>query len=131
MSHTTHTPTAIQHYTPIAPLRLASGALLHGATVAYQTWGTLNAARDNVVWVCHALTASSDVESWWAGAFGPGRLLDPARHFIVARQGPANLTGPFVQSLGRVAEYAAGFESAPIALRLPSTEATSAGTIDV
>jgi homoserine O-acetyltransferase len=83
MSHTHHTPSTIQQYTPTAPLRLTNGALLHGATVGYQTWGTLNAARDNVVWVCHALTASSDVESWWPGAFGAGRLLDPTRHFIV------------------------------------------------
>lgn len=96
MSHLHHTPTAIQHYTPTAPLRLASGALLHGATVGYQTWGTLNAARDNVVWVCHALTASSDVESWWPGAFGPGRLLDPARHFIVC----ANVLGGCYGSAG-------------------------------
>src|SRR5512145_3178590 len=80
MANQDHTPSAIQHHTPTAPLRLASGALLHGATVGYQTWGNLNAARDNVVWVCHALTASSDVESWWPGAFGPGRLLDPTRH---------------------------------------------------
>ena len=96
MAHQDHTPTAIQHYTPTAPLRLASGALLHGATVAYQTWGTLNAGRDNVVWVCHALTASSDVESWWPGAFGPGRLLDPARHFIVC----ANALGGCYGSAG-------------------------------
>jgi homoserine O-acetyltransferase len=96
MSHTHHTPSTVQHYTPIAPLRLASGALLHGATVGYQTWGRLNAARDNVVWVCHALTASSDVESWWPGAFGPGRLLDPTRHFIVC----ANVLGGCYGSAG-------------------------------
>lgn len=96
MSHTHHTPAAIQHHTPTAPLRLASGALLHGATIGYQTWGTLNAARDNVVWVCHALTASSDVESWWPGAFGPGRLLDPTRHFIVC----ANVLGGCYGSAG-------------------------------
>jgi homoserine O-acetyltransferase len=96
MSHTTHTPATVQHYTPSAPLRLASGALLHGATVGYQTWGTLSAARDNVVWVCHALTASSDVESWWPGAFGPGRLLDPTRHFIVC----ANALGGCYGSAG-------------------------------
>ncbi len=96
MSHTHHTPAAIQHYTPTTPLRLANGALLHGATVGYQTWGALNAARDNVVWVCHALTASSDVESWWPGAFGPGRLLDPTRHFIVC----ANVLGGCYGSAG-------------------------------
>ena len=96
MSHTAHTPAAVQHHTPAAPLRLASGALLHGATIGYQTWGTLNAARDNVVWVCHALTASSDVKAWWPGAFGAGRLLDPTRHFIVC----ANVLGGCYGSAG-------------------------------
>ena len=96
MAHQDHIPAAIQHYTPAAPLRLASGVLLPGATVGYQTWGTLNAARDNVVWVCHALTASSDVESWWPGVFGAGRLLDPTRHYIVC----ANVLGGCYGSAG-------------------------------
>ena len=96
MSPTAHLPATLQHYTPSLPLRLARGGELMRATVGYQTWGTLNAARDNVVWVCHALTASSDVESWWPGAFGVGRLLDPSRHFIVC----ANVLGGCYGSAG-------------------------------
>ncbi|MGI4739372.1 MAG: homoserine O-acetyltransferase MetX [Janthinobacterium lividum] len=71
------------------PFSLESGATLAGAQVAYRTWGQLNAARDNVVWVCHALTANADVLDWWAGLFGPGCFFDPADWFVVC----ANVLG--------------------------------------
>jgi homoserine O-acetyltransferase/O-succinyltransferase len=96
MNPTPPLPPALQTWTPAAPLRLAGGAMLSAATVGFQTWGELNAAGDNVIWVCHALTASSDVESWWAGAFGPGRLLDPTRYYIVC----ANVLGSCYGSAG-------------------------------
>jgi homoserine O-acetyltransferase len=50
--------------------------------VAYKTWGKLNAAGDNVMVICHALTGSSDVEDWWGPLIGPGRAFDPQRYFI-------------------------------------------------
>ena len=65
------------------PFPLESGEVLAGARVAYRTWGQLNAARDNVVWVCHALTANDDVLDWWPGLFGEGYFFDPADWFIV------------------------------------------------
>jgi len=71
------------------PFALESGETLAGARVAYRTWGRLNAARDNVVWVCHALTANADVLDWWPGLFGEGHLFDPADWFIVC----ANILG--------------------------------------
>lgn len=118
MSHTAHLPATLQLHTPSTPLRLARGGELMRATVGFQTWGTLNAARDNVVWVCHALTASSDVESWWPGAFGPGRLLDPARHYIVC----ANVLGGCYGSAGPTSidpatgqPYAASFPDLTVA----------------
>jgi len=64
-------------------VRLESGATLPEVTVAYRTWGRLNAAGDNVVLVCHALTGSADVEAWWGALVGDGRALDPSRDFIV------------------------------------------------
>ncbi len=71
------------------PFALESGAALAGAQVAYRTWGQLSATRDNVVWVCHALTANADVLDWWPGLFGAGCLFDPADWFIVC----ANVLG--------------------------------------
>lgn len=71
------------------PLPLECGGQLDGVQIAYHTFGTLNAARDNVVWVCHALTANADVLSWWPGLFGPGHYFDPADWFIVC----ANVLG--------------------------------------
>jgi len=78
-----------QLFTLPTPFPLESGATLAGAQVAYRTWGQLNAARDNVVWVCHALTANADVLDWWAGLFGPGCFFDPADWYIVC----ANVLG--------------------------------------
>jgi homoserine O-acetyltransferase len=71
------------------PLTLESGEELTGVEVAYRTFGTLNAAQDNVVWVCHALTANADVLSWWPGLFGLECHFDPADWFIVC----ANVLG--------------------------------------
>ena len=65
------------------PVTLESGAVLQEVDIAYDTFGTLNEAKDNVIWVCHALTANSDVADWWPHTVEEGRFLDPARYFIV------------------------------------------------
>jgi len=66
-----------------APVALEHGAVLPQVTVAYQTWGELSPARDNVVLVCHALTGSADVSDWWGALIGPNGALDPDRDFIL------------------------------------------------
>jgi homoserine O-acetyltransferase len=71
------------------PLKTEAGAILPELEVAYNTYGTLNRDADNVIWVCHALTANSDVESWWPGMVGEGLLFDPGKFFIVC----ANVLG--------------------------------------
>lgn len=78
------------------PLRLESGATLPLVVVTYHTYGRLNPARDNVVWVCHALTANADVLNWWPGLFGAGCHFDPADWFIVC----ANVLGSCYGSTG-------------------------------
>lgn len=75
---------------------LESGAELPELHIAYHTYGTLNEDASNVVWVCHALTANSDVADWWTGLIGEGRVIDPARHFIVC----ANILGSCYGSSG-------------------------------
>ena len=71
------------------PLKTETGAILPALEIAYHTWGKLNSEADNVIWVCHALTANSDVESWWPGMVGTGLLFDPEKYFIVC----ANVLG--------------------------------------
>lgn len=73
----------LQQLTLEGPVPLECGRVLPAVTVGYHAWGTLNAARDNVVVVCHALTGSSDVPAWWDGFIGEDCALDPARDFIV------------------------------------------------
>lgn len=71
------------------PFQLESGAVLPEITLAYRTYGSLAEDGRNVIWVFHALTANASVEEWWPELFGPGRLLDPERYFIVC----ANMLG--------------------------------------
>jgi len=65
------------------PLLLENGGVLEDVTVAYRTWGRLDADGANGVLVCHALTANADADEWWEPLIGSGRALDPDRDFIV------------------------------------------------
>jgi homoserine O-acetyltransferase len=71
------------------PLLLESGEQLSQLKIAYNTYGTLNDSGTNVIWICHAFTASSDVESWWPGMIGPNQMFDPQHYFIIC----ANILG--------------------------------------
>lgn len=65
------------------PLDLESGEVLPSFRVAYQTFGTLNSTKSNVVWIIHALTANSDPTEWWPGIVGEGKVIDPSKYFII------------------------------------------------
>jgi len=73
-----------------------TGAEIPSLVIAYNTWGTLNEKGDNVIWVCHALTANSDVESWWPGMVGNGLCFDSGKYFIIC----ANILGSCYGSTG-------------------------------
>jgi len=88
-------------------LQLERGASLPGVTVAYETWGTLDAARSNAVLVLHALTGDSHATGpegpghptpgWWDPLIGPGAAIDTDRFFVVSPNvlgGCQGTTGP-------------------------------------
>jgi len=79
----------LKHFKLQKDLALESGEKLSKPTIAYHTYGELNEAKDNVVWVCHALTANSDVFSWWEGLVGHNDLFNPEEHYIIC----ANVLG--------------------------------------
>ena len=86
----------IQTYSHDRPFRLESGVELPSLEIAYNTYGTMNSDRSNVVWVCHALTANSDVADWWPHTVETGCFLDPAKWFVVC----ANILGSHYGTTG-------------------------------
>ncbi len=105
-----------------APLALQSGASIRGYTLAFETYGVLNADKSNAVLVCHALNASHHVAGmyegqpksagWWDTMIGPGKPLDTNRFFVI---GVNNLgscfgsTGPMHVNPDTGAVYGADF----------------------
>lgn len=83
-------------YTYRQPVKLESGRMLPSVELVYHTCGKLNADKSNVVWFCHALTASSDVCDWWDSLAGDGKMYDPEKYFIVC----ANIIGSCYGSSG-------------------------------
>jgi len=80
------------------------GGVLQGARVAFETWGTLNAARDNAILIftglspsAHAAASPQDPrDGWWEGMIGPGRAIDTRRYFVIC----VNSLGSFFGSTG-------------------------------
>ena len=73
-------PHVFQH---TEPFQLELGGVIPSLNVAYHTYGSLNESADNVIWVCHALTANSEAAEWWPGMVGEGKLMDTEDYFIV------------------------------------------------
>ena len=87
----------------IGELPLEAGGVLPSVTMAFECWGTLNAAGDNAVLIQHALTGSthvsrgdSDEDGWWEGLVGPGGVIDTNKYFVVC----ANMLGGCYGSTG-------------------------------
>ena len=75
------------------PFKLESGITLPGYHLAYTTHGKLNAAKTNVVWIFHALTANSNPLEWWPGLVGDGKFFDPSKYFIICVNKPGSPYG--------------------------------------
>ncbi len=88
-------------------LELEGGGRLGPITVAYETYGTLSPRKDNVIYICHALTGDSHVAGrysesdrkpgWWDGFVGPGKAIDTDKYFVICSNvlgGCQGTTGP-------------------------------------
>jgi homoserine O-acetyltransferase len=78
------------------PLLLDCGRALAGVTLHYAVYGRLNATKANAVLVCHALTGSALVGSWWPEIFAPGAVLSLEHDFVIC----INLLGSCYGSTG-------------------------------
>ena len=111
------------HTITLDALRLDSGAVLAPVTIAYETWGTLDDARENAVFICHALTGDSHASDpahpddpragWWNPLIGPGRVFDTDRYFVIC----ANVIGGCYGSSGPASPHPA--DGRPYAMRFP------------
>jgi len=91
---------------PPAAMALESGAKLGPVTIAYETYGELNAEKSNAVLICHALSGDSHVAGyyqeddpkpgWWDIMVGPGKGIDTGKYFVVC----ANILGSCMGSTG-------------------------------
>nr|WP_280110215.1 homoserine O-acetyltransferase [Methylocella silvestris] len=96
----------VAHFGPDHALQMDSGGRLNQWTIAYQTYGELNAAKSNAILVCHALTGDQHVANahpvtgkpgWWSTMVGPGRPIDTDRYFVICSNvigGCMGTTGP-------------------------------------
>src|SRR5436190_856905 len=105
----------------LEPLRLDSGTKLAPITLAYETYGELNAARDNAILLLHALSGDAHAAGWYAGAakpgwwndmVGPGRPFDTERYFVICSNvlgGCQGSTGPSSTNSATGKPYGASF----------------------
>jgi homoserine O-acetyltransferase len=107
------------------PLLLEEGGRLEQVRVAYETYGTLNAARDNAVLICHALSGDSHVAchdenddpGWWETAIGPGKSIDTGKYFVICPNilgGCRGTTGPNCLNPATGRPYGANFPAITI-----------------
>ncbi|MET1756435.1 homoserine O-acetyltransferase [Novosphingobium sp. RD2P27] len=103
------------------PLRLDGGQSLSGVHIAYESYGTLSPARDNAIFIAHALTGDHHVASphpktgkpgWWVRMVGPGKPIDTDRYYVIC----ANVLGSCMGSTGPAST---GPEGNPWGMRFP------------
>lgn len=75
------------------PFTLENGLSLSNFHLAYTTYGEMNTAKDNVVWIFHALTANSNPHEWWPEMLGEGKIFDAKKYFIICVNMPGSCYG--------------------------------------
>ncbi len=83
--------------------QLELGGIIKNLKIAYHIYGVPNSGK-KVIWVCHALTANSNVFEWWNGLFGEGKLFDPNEYIIVC----ANIIGSHYGTSGPLNTFEKG-----------------------
>ncbi len=95
--------TKTAHFT--SPLYLESGRILEPYDIAYETYGTLNEDKSNVILICHALSGSHHAAGryegdrkpgWWDGLIGEGKAIDTRKYFVIC----SNVVGSCFGSTG-------------------------------
>ncbi len=84
-------PPGTQYLDLPSPFSMKRGGSLHGAQLAYETWGALNAARDNAILILTGLSPNAHAAAnernpepgWWEAMLGPGKPIDTDRWFVV------------------------------------------------
>jgi len=92
-----------QDYVFPRPFTFKNGQQLNGLTLRYETYGALNATRDNAVLICHALSgnhhaagwnsATDKKPGWWNNLIGPGKAVDTRRFFVICANVPGGCSG--------------------------------------
>jgi homoserine O-acetyltransferase len=107
----------------LSSLALDDGTSLSPVTLAYETWGQLNAQADNAILLCHALTGDAHARDevapddpragWWNPMVGPGRVFDTSRFYVVC----SNVLGSCYGSTGPTSPHSE--DGQPYRLRFP------------
>lgn len=84
---------AQQLFTDTEPFVTERGQRLQQLQLAYDTYGTYIPGKSKVVWICHALTASSDAAGWWPELVGEGNVINPDAYFIICVNLPSSCYG--------------------------------------
>jgi homoserine O-acetyltransferase len=116
-----HPESNVVRFPQSEPLRLDSGREIAPLTIAYQTYGELNADKSNAILICHALTGDQHVANkhpvtgkggWWATLVGPGKPVDTNRFYVICPNilgGCMGSTGPASEDPATGKPYGVGF----------------------
>jgi homoserine O-acetyltransferase len=81
----------------LGPFKTRTGFAFENLTIAFETWGTLNADRSNAILICHALSGDAHAIGWWDRMVGAGKAIDTDHFYVIGQNvlgGCQGSTGP-------------------------------------